>query len=397
MYHQWSPYAGAQPLDQLPRLLLDVGDPGEGDRRHRGADRQHVARVRLHVPDQRLRAGAAASPTRRATTSTRLRSRSSPAAGRPRRRALGQRAPHVDGARPALVPEHRQRGVAGREVGVEPHRLEERLGAPDCSASALQAAVVARPPPRRSSTAAAPWVARPAPGSPTSASPPRPARRARAAATAAAWPRISGTAVDSHSSPRRIAPSVQTGAALVPRASTSRPSSVARPRPSGPGCRHAGGQQVVEERVACARTSPSGTGAVDHRGDPDDATRPQPHLEPPRTRADPDDLVGARPSAGRRAACRGGRPPRRAPSGAGAGPTTPRPRGRSGHGPRRTATTRAHRSADAACRRPPASRAARGPRRARCARPGARRWSRSAGRLRRATETSSGSGAAAVS
>ena len=105
-------------------------------------------------------------------------------------------------------------------------------------------------------------------------------------ASATAWPRISGTAVDSHSSPRRSAPSVQTGASQVPAESTSRPDSVGtpcRPTPRWPGRRRHARRQVIEQRVAQLAHVVARTGAVHHppdvapgavgEGDPQPASR----------------------------------------------------------------------------------------------------------------------------
>ena len=83
--------------------------------------------------------------------------------------------------------------------------------------------------------------------------------------------RISGTAVDSQSSPRRSAPSVHSGASVVPDSSTSRPSLGAEAHPGGR--RHCEGaalarpQQVVQERVAQLADVGLRTCAVDHPAD----------------------------------------------------------------------------------------------------------------------------------
>ena len=114
-------------LDQVPGLLLHVGDAGERDGRHRRADREHVPRVRVHVPHQGRGAAAAAVPDPRVDD----RDEAALAVGAvvTDRGARGvQRPAYVDGVGPALVAEHGEGAVREREAGVQRGGLGERLG-----------------------------------------------------------------------------------------------------------------------------------------------------------------------------------------------------------------------------------------------------------------------------
>ncbi len=132
-----------EPVDQVPRLLLDVGDPGERDRRHRRRDGQDVARVVGDVVHQRR--GALVAGVVDPTADDVHQAALALVAPLEDRAAGGlQRAGHV-GRRPGLVAEHRQRGVGQREVGVERRRLAQQLLAAGLEAHhPLQAGVVAR-------------------------------------------------------------------------------------------------------------------------------------------------------------------------------------------------------------------------------------------------------------
>ena len=154
-----------------------------------------------------------ASSTRRPMTSTRLRSRSSPRLSTARRAAceggrhVGRRRPPRGRASPGRRGRARSRGRAPRPRGAGPRR---RTGAASpararrCSAAAASAVADSGRPSgsRGRATGWWPLTSRPSSsrrGSGATAS-------STSAARPSAWLRISGTAVDSHSSPRRSAP-----------------------------------------------------------------------------------------------------------------------------------------------------------------------------------------------
>ena len=104
-YHQSSPYAGAARSTISQASSGTVGDPGEGDRRHRGGQQQRVAGVALEVGDQRGGVAARCARRSRARGCVRVGARGGRAAGRrgagrrrrPGRRTRGRTAPAPHG------------------------------------------------------------------------------------------------------------------------------------------------------------------------------------------------------------------------------------------------------------------------------------------------------------
>ena len=115
-----------EPLDEVPRLLLHVGDAGERDGRYGGAHREHVTRVCPHVADQRGGSDAAAVAHPRVDDLDQAALAVGAVLPDGGDRGV-ERRPDVDvGA--TLVTEHRQRPVGQREVRVERRGLGEGLG-----------------------------------------------------------------------------------------------------------------------------------------------------------------------------------------------------------------------------------------------------------------------------
>ena len=214
MYHQWSPYAGARPSTSSHASCWMSVTPGERDRRHRGRDREHVARVLRDVVHQGGRAGAAdvldpaADDVDQAALAL-VGAGAGGLAGRLERRARRRR------RHPASWPSIASAACASGEAGVERHRLLQLLLGPRLQPhQALEPGVVRRGGLGRGRQRQPERVARPGdrvvPADEPAVGQP-PGQRGdlvehRQSATCAAWVRISGIAVDSHSSPRRTRP-----------------------------------------------------------------------------------------------------------------------------------------------------------------------------------------------
>ena len=296
-------------LDQVPGLLLHVGDAGERDGRHRRADREHVPRVRVHVPHQGRGAAAAAVPDPRVDDGDEAALPVGAVVTDRARAASSDRRTSTESAPPSW-PSMARAPCASAKPGSSAAASVNASAAPDCTrmtassprlnAAAASGVVVSG----RPITSRARRGARGTAGANSSA--------ATEAATAAAWARISGTAVVSNSSPRRIAPRVQTGASCAPDASTSRPPWVRSPRPNGPGTAVPLASRSSIRGSATRRTSPCGpvqlTTASTVRRRPEARTTTRPsrgllggeHL----VGADPEGAVGAHPGHGGRGAGR---------------------------------------------------------------------------------------------